>query len=164
MKIRITSVLIAAAVTAAGATTTAVAAQPSGHHEPKIVAAWAAAWSGTDPAALGALFTSNASYTDQGIGVTMTGREQISGWKARTDAGIENVRITVHHAWRSGDHITVEGVYAGHIKGAPKSFAVPVATLLDTNGRQITSDQDFYSLSAVLAQSGLPADWTPAGS
>ncbi|MFE7414511.1 nuclear transport factor 2 family protein [Streptomyces laurentii] len=164
MKIRIASVLIAAAVTA-GAATTAVAAQPSKHHEPKkpeIVAAWAAAWSGTDPAALGALFTPNATYTDQGIGVTMTGRDQISGWKARTDAGIENVKITVKQAWRSGDHITVEGVYAGHIKGAPKSFAVPVVTLLDTHGRKITSDQDFYSLNAVFAQSGLPADWTPS--
>ncbi|MGW4381282.1 nuclear transport factor 2 family protein [Kitasatospora sp. NPDC004531] len=127
----------------------------------RIVAAWAAAWSGTDPTALGALFTSNASYTDQGIGVTMTGREQISGWKARTDAGIENVQVTVHHAWRSGDHITVEGVYAGHIKGAPTPFAVPLATLLDLENGEIARDQDFYSLNAVFAQSGLPADWTP---
>ncbi|MFF0293722.1 hypothetical protein ACFYST_10140 [Kitasatospora sp. NPDC004614] len=74
------------------------------------------------------------------------------------------MQVTVNHASHCGARIAIESVHAGHIKGAPKSFAVPVATLLDTNGRQITSDQDFYSLNAVLAQSGLPADWTPAGS
>ncbi|MEU1784314.1 MULTISPECIES: hypothetical protein [Streptomyces] len=64
-------------------------------------------------------------------------------------------------AHRDGNHITTEAVYAGHIKGAPKPFAVPMATLLDLNGRQITSDQDYYAINRVLAQSGLPADWTP---
>ncbi|MFE7466616.1 nuclear transport factor 2 family protein [Streptomyces sp. NPDC057499] len=130
----------------------------------QIVTAWAAAWSGTDPAALGALFTPNATYIDQGIGVAMVGREQISGWKARTDAGIEDVRVTVNHASYCGDRITVEGVYAGRIKGAPAPFAVPLATLLDLENGEIARDQDFYSLSTVFTQSGLPADWTPATS
>ncbi|MFE7414512.1 nuclear transport factor 2 family protein [Streptomyces laurentii] len=128
----------------------------------QIVTAWAAAWSGTDPAALGALFTPNATYTDQGIGITMTGREQISDWKARTDAKIENVRVTVIRASHCGDRLTVEGVYAGHIKGAPTPFAVPLVTLLDLENGEIARDQDFYSLNAVFAQSGLPADWYPS--
>ncbi|MFE6100806.1 nuclear transport factor 2 family protein [Streptomyces laurentii] len=127
----------------------------------QIVTAWTSAWSGTDPAALGALFTPDATYTDQGIGVTMTGREQISGWKARTDATIEDVRVTAHLASHCGERIAIEGVYAGHIKGAPTPFAVPLVTLLDLENGEIARDQDFYSLNAVFTQSGLPADWAP---
>ncbi|QHA02516.1 nuclear transport factor 2 family protein [Streptomyces broussonetiae] len=158
-----------AAVTALGPTalgptalgTAAFAAQPAGRHVSEVVADWSAAWNGTEPAVLGALFTPDGTYTDQGIGVTFHGRQEIAGWKARTDSLIDNVHVTVHATHRDGCHITVEGAYAGHIKGAPRPFAVPLATLLDTDGRRITADQDFYSLNAVLAQSGLPADWTP---
>ncbi|MEY9932725.1 steroid delta-isomerase-like uncharacterized protein [Catenulispora sp. GP43] len=128
---------------------------------PEIVAAWAAAWNGTDSAALGALFTEDGTYTDLAIGAVMTGREQIAGWKARTDAMIEDVHVTVKSAYRAGGRATIEAVYAGHIKGAPTPFAVQMATLLEISGEQITSDRDYYSLSSVLAQSGLPADWTP---
>lgn len=32
---------------------------------------------------------------------------------------------------------------------------------LEKNHCLITSDEDHYSLAAVLSQSGLPADWTP---
>ncbi|WP_067142447.1 nuclear transport factor 2 family protein [Microtetraspora malaysiensis] len=170
MKIRM---IVAAAVaataavigstTAVQAATTVQAAHQPAKHLPSTVKAWSAAWSGTDPAALGKLFTANGTYTDHAIGATMTGREQIAGWKARTDSMIENVHVTVRAAWRDGGHhITIRGVYAGHIKGAPKPFAVPSVTLLDTDGRRITANQDFYNLADVLAQSGLPADWTPS--
>jgi ketosteroid isomerase-like protein len=128
----------------------------------QIATSWAAAWSGTDPAALGVLFTPNATYIDQGIGFTVTGRDQISGWKARTDSTIEDVRVTVKHISHCGDRITIEGVYAGHIKGAPTPFAVPLVTLLDLENGEIARDQDFYGLNAVFAQSGLPADWYPS--
>jgi ketosteroid isomerase-like protein len=127
----------------------------------EIAIAFAAAWNGTSAEALGALFTSDGTYTDHAINVTMTGQEQISGWKARTDSMIEDVKATVIAAYRAGDRVTIESVYAGHIKGAPKPFAVPMASLLETRGLLVTSNQDFYSLSSVLAQSGLPADWTP---
>ncbi|MGW7425698.1 nuclear transport factor 2 family protein [Streptomyces sp. NPDC054813] len=153
--------LIGATVTTAALGTTAFAAQPAGRHLPRVVTDWSAAWNGTDPDALGSLFTADGTYTDQGIGVTFHGRQEIAGWKARTDSLIENVHVTVRAAHRDGRHITLEGVYAGHIKGAPKPFAVPLATLLNTDGRRIAADQDFYSLGAVLAQSGLPVDWTP---
>lgn len=128
---------------------------------PEIAIAFAAAWNGTPAEALGALFTSDGTYTDHAINVTMTGQEQISGWKVRTDSMIDDVKATVIAAYRAGDRVTIESVYAGHIKGAPKPFAVPMASLLETRGLLVTSNQDFYSLSSVLAQSGLPADWTP---
>jgi hypothetical protein len=96
------------------------------------------------------------------VGITFHGRQEIAGWKAHADDLIADVHVTVRAAYRDGDHIAIEAVYAGHLKGAPEPFAVPMATLLDLNTRhQITSDQDFYNLGAVLAQSGLPADWTP---
>jgi ketosteroid isomerase-like protein len=155
--------LIAAAVVTTLAST-ADAADSGSRHLPKPVAAWADAWNGTDPDALGAAFTADGTYTDQAIGVTMTGTQQISGWKARTDALIDNAHVTVHSAHRDGHFITIEATYAGHIKGAPKPFAVPMATLLTTDGHRISSDRDYYALNAVLAQSGLPADWKPAGS
>ncbi|MGW6692042.1 nuclear transport factor 2 family protein [Streptomyces sp. NPDC054961] len=164
MKIRptraMTTLICATAVTVALGTT-AFAAQPAGRHLPRVVAVWETAWNGGDPSALGALFTPGGSHTDQAIGVTFQGRQEIAGWKARTDSLIDNVHVTVREAHRDGDHITIEAVYAGHLKGAPEPFAVPLATLLRLDGRQIASDQDFYSLNAVLAQSGLPADWTP---
>ncbi|WP_194926142.1 nuclear transport factor 2 family protein [Catenulispora pinisilvae] len=130
---------------------------------PEIAIAWAAAWNGDNADALGALFTTDGTYTDHAIGATMTGQEQISGWKARTDAMIDDAAVKLVTAYRSGNRVTIEAVYAGHIKGAPTPFAVPMATLLDTrDDLLITADRDYYSLAAVLAQSGLPADWTPA--
>ncbi|WP_083974334.1 nuclear transport factor 2 family protein [Kitasatospora mediocidica] len=142
--------------------TTASAAQPGDQPLPEVVTAWADAWNGTDPQALGALFTADGTYTDQAVGVTFHGRQEIAGWKSRADSLIDDVHVIVHAAHRDGDHITVEASYCGRLKGAPQPFAVPMATLLDLGEHhRITSDQDYYSLNAVLAQSGLPADWTP---
>ncbi|MFJ8001213.1 nuclear transport factor 2 family protein [Streptomyces sp. NPDC096310] len=176
--LRTMTTLICAAVATVTLTTTTAGAAPTSpslsasasgkhdlRHQPKIVTDWAAAWNGTEPEALGALFTADADYTDQALGVTLRGRAEISGWKARTNSLIDNARATVRAAHRDGDHITIEAVYSGHIKGAAKPFAVPMAVLLDLDGpRRIASDQDYYSLGAVLAQSGLPADWTPPAS
>lgn len=164
MKLRPTramATLICATAATVAFGTTAFAAQSDVRHLPRVVTEWSTAWNGAEPSALGALFTPDGAYTDQAIGATFRGRQEIAGWKARTDSLIENVHVTVRAAHRDGDHITIEAVYSGHLKGAPKSFAVPLATLLDLDGRRIASDQDFYSLNAVLAQSGLPADWTP---
>jgi hypothetical protein len=159
---RATTALIGATAVCTAFGATASAAQPVEQRLPKVVSAWAAAWKGTDPQALGALFTTDGTYTDQAVGVTFHGRQEIAGWKARADSLIDDVHVIVRAAHRDGDHITIEAVYCGHLKGAPKPFAVPMATLLDLdNGRRITSDQDYYSLNAVLARSGLPAGWTP---
>jgi ketosteroid isomerase-like protein len=159
---RTTTVLIGAAAACAALGTTASAAQPAEQCLPRVVTDWACAWNGTDPQALGNLFTADGTYTDQAVGVTFHGRQEIAGWKSRADDLIDDVHVTVRATYRDGDHITVAAVYAGHLKGAPKPFAVPMAALLHLNTRhQIISDQDYYSLNTVLAQSGLPADWTP---
>ncbi|MBL1095543.1 nuclear transport factor 2 family protein [Streptomyces coffeae] len=160
---RAVTMLTAAAALCATATTTAHAAQDAERRPPRIVNEWARAWNGTDPQALGALFTTDGTYTDEGLGVAFHGRQEISGWKARADNTIDNVHVTVRATHRDGDRITVKAIYAGHLKGAPKPFAVPMTTLLDLDKNHclITSDEDRYSLATVLSQSGLPADWTP---
>ncbi|MFD5513695.1 nuclear transport factor 2 family protein [Streptomyces sp. NPDC127051] len=160
------TVLTAAAALCATTSTAyaAYAAQDTGRRaSPRIVTDWARAWNGTEPQALGALFTADGTYTDEAVGITFRGREEIAGWKARADALIDNVHVTVRATRLDGDRITVRSVYSGHLKGAPKPFAVPMTTLLDLdeNHCRIASDQDHYSLASVLTQSGLPADWTP---
>ncbi|MFE9636427.1 nuclear transport factor 2 family protein [Streptomyces sp. NPDC006463] len=169
--LRAMTVLTAAAalgVTAptASAASAASAAQDGNRRPPRIVTAWASAWNGTAPQALGALFTADGTYTDEAVAVTFRGREEIAGWKARADSLIDNVHVTIGATHLERDRVTVRAVYSGHLKGAPKPFAVPMTTVLDLdeNHCRITSDQDHYSLATVLSQSGLPADWTPPGS
>ncbi|MFJ7591198.1 nuclear transport factor 2 family protein [Streptomyces sp. NPDC097617] len=161
--LRAMTVLTATAVLGATASTAAYAAQSDARRTPGIVSAWARAWNGTEPQALGALFTVDGTYTDEAVSATFRGRKEISGWKARADSLIDNVHVTVRTTRVEGHRVTVRAVYAGHLKGAPKPFAVPMTTVLDLdrNGCRIASDKDHYSLATVLAQSGLPADWTP---
>ncbi|GAA2646557.1 hypothetical protein GCM10010425_65250 [Streptomyces spororaveus] len=165
--LRTLTVVTAAAFLCATATATATAAayavQGTGRPVPGVVAAWARAWNGSDPRALGAVFTADGVYTDEAVGVTFRGRKEIAGWKARADTLIDNVRVSVRDTRLEGDRVTVRAVYSGHLKGAPKPFAVPMTTLLglDRGHCRIAFDQDHYSLAEVLIQSGLPADWTP---
>ncbi|MFD5411932.1 nuclear transport factor 2 family protein [Streptomyces nojiriensis] len=161
--LRTLTVLTAAATLCATAPAAYAAAQDTGRRTPGIAAAWARAWNGTEPQALGALFTADGTYTDEAVGVTFRGRKEIAGWKARADTLIDNVHVTIRTTRLDGDRITVRAVYSGHLKGAPKPFAVPMTTRLDLDSShcRIAFDQDHYSLAAVLAQSGLPADWTP---
>ncbi|KOU38638.1 hypothetical protein ADK53_12060 [Streptomyces sp. WM6373] len=171
--LRAVTVLAAAAalsVTASTVSTAHAASAASTHasqgtdrRTPRIVSAWADAWSGTDPRALGALFTADGTYTDEAVAVTFRGRKEISGWKARADSLIADVHVTVRATRVEGDRVTVRAVYSGHLKGAPRPFAVPMTTVLDLDAHhcRIESDQDHYSLATVLSQSGLPADWTP---
>ncbi|MER5869557.1 nuclear transport factor 2 family protein [Streptomyces sp. NPDC002044] len=162
LPLRTLTVLTAAAALSATAPT-AHATQDTNHHTPGIVTAWARAWNGTDPQALGALFTTDGTYTDEAVAVTFRGRKEIAGWKARADTLIDNVHVTIRTTRLDRNRITVRAVYSGHLKGAPKPFAVPMTTVLDLdkNRCRITSDRDHYSLATVLTQSGLPADWTP---
>ena len=64
------------------------AAQDTGRRTPGIAAAWARAWNGTDPQALGALFTADGTYTDEAVGVTFRGRTG--------DRGVEGPRRHPH--------------------------------------------------------------------
>ncbi|MCX5308141.1 nuclear transport factor 2 family protein [Streptomyces sp. NBC_00160] len=162
----VTAAAFLCATATATATATAAAAyavQGTGRPVPGVVAAWARAWNGSDPRALGAVFTADGVYTDEAVGVTFRGRKEIAGWKARADTLIDNVRVSVRDTRLEGDRVTVRAVYSGHLKGAPKPFAVPMTTLLglDRGHCRIAFDQDHYSLAEVLIQSGLPADWTP---
>jgi limonene-1,2-epoxide hydrolase len=159
---RVLAVLAAAVVgvTALSGSASADQRQP-GHGGPGIVSAWASAWSGTDPQALAKLFTADATYTDFGVNVVSTGRDGVASWKQRTDLLIANVHVTVKESFRGGDHIAVETVYSGQIHGAPAPFAVPATTILELRQGLIVSDRDYYSLATLLAQSGLPATWTP---
>ncbi|MGW6574452.1 nuclear transport factor 2 family protein [Streptomyces sp. NPDC054945] len=154
------AVALAATAPAAHA---AQAAQDTGRRVPAVAAAWADAWNGTEPGALGALFTADGTYTDEAVGMTFRGRAEIAGWKARADTLIDDVHVTIRTTRLDGDRITVRAVYSGHLKGAPQPFAVPMTTELDLdrNHCRIVADQDHYSLATVLARSGLPADWTP---
>jgi hypothetical protein len=127
---------------------------------PKIAWDWAAAWNSSDTTLLAKLFTKNGVYVDYALGKTMTGRDEIIGWKVGTDQRIADVHVTVLNAFESGGHVAIEATYAGHVNGAPKPFAVPITTILDLDHGKIASDHDNYSLSSVLAQSGLPADGT----
>jgi ketosteroid isomerase-like protein len=158
-------VLAVLAVTVLGVTTMIGDAfadhRQSGHGPRDIVAAWASAWSGTDPLALAKLFTSDATYTDFAVNVVSTGRAGVASWKQRTDLLIADVRVTVKESFRSGDHVAIETVYSGHIHGAPAPFAVPTTTILEMRHGLIAADKDYYSIATVLAQSGLPATWTP---
>ncbi|WNV90468.1 nuclear transport factor 2 family protein [Umezawaea sp. Da 62-37] len=153
------TVLIAGVIGAAAMTGSADA--DSARWKPDVVAQWAAAWNGGDPQALAKLFTHDATYTDYGVNKVSTGRDGVAAWKYGTDQLIADVRITVKSSFRGGDRIAVETIYAGHIKGAPTPFAVPTTTILELRGTLISADRDYYSLATLLAQSGLPADWTP---
>ncbi|MEU7605968.1 nuclear transport factor 2 family protein [Streptomyces sp. NPDC041003] len=176
MVVSAAAALCAAAATASAAapvttTTATVSASGSGvpvvrdagRGVPRVVSAWARAWNGGDPQALGALFTADGTYTDEAVGVTFRGRGEIAGWKARADTLIDRVHVTVRAARVQGDRVTVQAVYSGHLRGAPRPFAVAMTTVLglDRGHCRIVFDQDHYSMAEVLSQSGLPADWTP---
>jgi hypothetical protein len=148
--------------------TTALAASNSARSEPQtrtpvIATAWAEAWNGTSPQALADLFTPDGTYTDLAAGASLTGRDQIAGWKSGTDQLIADVHISVTEAFRKGSHVAIESVYSGQIYGAPHAFSVPETTILEMDGKLIASDKDYYNLGTVLTQSGLPLTWTPPG-
>jgi uncharacterized protein (TIGR02246 family) len=130
---------------------------------PAIATEWAAAWNGTSPQALANLFTPDATYTDLAAGASLTGQDQIAGWKSGTDQLIANVHISITEAFRSGDHVAIETVYSGQINGAPHPFSVQATTILEMDGKLIASDRDYYNLATLLTQSGLPLTWTPPG-
>jgi hypothetical protein len=143
-------------------TTTTEQTDRGTRNEPTIARDWAIAWNSTNTTLLAKLFTANGVYTDYALGKTMIGHEEITGWKVGTDERIADVHVTILNAFQSGDHVAIEATYAGHVNGAPTPFAVPITTILDLDHGKIASNHDNYSLSSVLAQSGLPADTTSA--
>lgn len=166
-KILIAAVSAAAAVlmiltASTGASGTQPAPEPAEHRsQPDLAQAFADAWNTSDQQALPALFTEDATYTDRGVGKVSDGREGVTQWRALTGQLIDDVHVEVVGAFRSGDHIAVETVYSGHIKGAPHGFAVPAASIINLRGNKIVNNTDYYNLADLLQQSELPPTWTP---
>lgn len=128
-----------------------------------VAAEWAAAWNSADSAGLGRLFVHDGTYADLAIGKVFTGPEEIGGFKAGSDALIADLHLEVLNAFGDGSQVAIESLYSGHFRGAPRPFAVRGTTTLRMSGALIVANTDNYSVATLLAQSGLPADWTPTG-
>ena len=151
-------VSVVGALTGYAATASPAAPQDT---TPTIARAWVRAWNGDDPAALGALFTSDARYRDVGVLKTSIGPAAITAWKAGTNQLISGATFTLDHAFEDGDSVAIVGTYRGRISGATSGFEVPMTTVLRVRGSHIAADTDYYNLADLLRQSGLPATWTP---
>ena len=152
--------VVCVAITTTGACSTAVG-PPDGHVVPPIASAWVTGWRNNATHGLAALFTEDATYTDQGVGKVSHGRDGVAAWQQNTYKLIPDANIELTDAFRNGDRVSIEGTYTGQIQGAPRPFALPLATVLQLRGNQIVSDTDYYNLADLLRESGLPPTWTP---
>ncbi|GIJ49966.1 hypothetical protein Val02_68520 [Virgisporangium aliadipatigenens] len=130
---------------------------------PAIGRRWAAAWMTTDTRDLARLYTRDAVYTDRALNLVFHGREGVVEWETGSHQLVGNLGFEVTGGFRGSDGVVVEGVFTGHIVGAPRPFAVPTVTVLRLRGDLIRSSSDYYNRGEILSDSGLPADWTPTG-
>lgn len=140
-------------------------AQTSGKRDqvPAIGRRWAAAWVTTDTRDLARLYTEDAVYTDRALDLVFHGRDGVTEWETGSHQLIDDLAFEVTGGVRGRDEVVVEGVFSGHIVGAPRPFAVPAVTVLRLRGNLIRSSADYYNRGEILSDSGLPADWTPTG-
>ncbi|MCM4079250.1 nuclear transport factor 2 family protein [Paractinoplanes hotanensis] len=131
---------------------------------PAIVRRWAAAWRTTDTRDLARLYTKDAVYTDRALNLVFRGREGVTEWETGSHQLVGDLGFEVTGGFRGRDEAVVEGVFSGHIVGAPRPFAVPAVTVLRLRGDLIRASDDYYNRGEILSDSGLPADWTPPGS
>ncbi|MGW9453402.1 DEAD/DEAH box helicase family protein [Streptomyces sp. NPDC055632] len=75
---------------------------------------------------------------------------------------LQGARGTIVSATGSGKTVTAAACALESFADDRILVTVPIAALLNLDHGQIDREQDYYSLSTVLSQSGLPADWTPA--
>ncbi|PWK34620.1 nuclear transport factor 2 family protein [Actinoplanes xinjiangensis] len=130
---------------------------------PAIGRRWAAAWATTDTGDLARLYTRDAVYTDRALSLVFHGREGVKEWETGSHQLIDDLGFEVTGGFGGRDEVVVEGVFSGHIVGAPRPFAVPAVTVLRLRGNLIQSSNDYYNRGEILSDSGLPADWTPTG-
>ncbi|GAA2845993.1 hypothetical protein Acy02nite_47730 [Actinoplanes cyaneus] len=130
---------------------------------PTIGRRWAAAWETTDTRDLARLYTKDAVYTDRALDLVFQGREGVTEWETGSHQLITDFGFDVTGGFGGRDEVVVEGVFSGHIVGAPRPFAVPAVTVLRLRGNLIRSSSDYYNRGEILSDSGLPADWTPTG-
>ncbi|MEU1923066.1 nuclear transport factor 2 family protein [Streptomyces albogriseolus] len=131
---------------------------------PAVGRRWAAAWTTGDTRDLARLYTRDAVYTDRALNLVFRGSKGVEEWETGSRQLIENLKFEATGGFRGGDGVVVEGVFSGHIVGAPRPFAVPLVTVLRLRGNLIQSSNDYYNRGEILSESGLPADWTPPGS
>jgi ketosteroid isomerase-like protein len=140
--------------------------QPHRHTKdqvPAIGRRWAAAWMTADTRDLARLYTKDAVYTDQALHLVFRGRDGVTEWETGSHQLVGDLGYEVTGGVRGHDEVVVEGVFSGHIAGAPRPFAVPAVTVLRLRGNLIRSSRDYYNRGEILSDSGLPADWTPNG-
>jgi hypothetical protein len=130
---------------------------------PAIGRRWAAAWTTTDTSDLARLYTRDAVYTDRTLSLVFRGREGVTEWETGSHQLIDDLGFEVTGGFGGRGEVVVEGVFSGHIVGAPRPFAVPAVTVLRLRGNLIQSSNDYYNRGEILTDSGLPADWTPTG-
>ncbi|MFF0373619.1 nuclear transport factor 2 family protein [Actinoplanes missouriensis] len=144
-------------------TAPAAATRQGAEQVPAIGRRWAAAWLTTDTRDLARLYTKDAVYTDRALGLVFHGRDGVTEWETGSHQLIDGLRFEVTGGFGGRDEAVVQGVFSGHIVGAPRPFAVPAATVLRLRGGLIRSSEDYYNRGEILSDSGLPTDWTPAG-
>lgn len=159
----VVSAVAAAAAFLAGIAAPSAASPKEHDHVPSIARRWAAAWVTTDTGDLARLYTRDAVYTDRALGLVFRGRAGVTEWETGSHQLIGDFGYEVTGGFRAGDEAVIEGVFSGHIVGAPRPFAVPSVTLLRLRGNLIRSSDDYYNRGEILSDSGLPADWTPPG-
>ncbi|MGC0377663.1 nuclear transport factor 2 family protein [Streptomyces sp. SAI-229] len=130
---------------------------------PEIGRRWAAAWASADTRDLARLYTRDAVYTDRALDLVFHGRDGVAEWETGSHQLIGDLEFKATGGFRGRDGVVVEGVFSGHIAGAPRPFAVPLVTVLRMRGDLIQSSDDYYNRGEILSESGLPADWTPTG-
>ena len=135
---------------------TAPSAPSSSTATPRIARAWVEAWTGDDPAALGALFTEDATYRDTAVMKSSRGRAAITAWKRGTGELIPGASFRLDHAFRQAESAATVGTYSGRIVSAPEAFSVPMVAVLQLHGARVVTDTNYYNLTEVLRQSGLP--------
>jgi hypothetical protein len=130
---------------------------------PAIGRRWAAAWTTADTRDLARLYTNDAVYTDLALDLVFHGRKGVTEWETGSHQLVKKLKFEATSGFRGRDEVVVEGVFSGHIVGAPRPFAVPAVTVLRLRGNLIQSSGDYYNRGEILRDSGLPADWTPTG-
>ncbi|MCU1686279.1 MAG: hypothetical protein JWQ81_7018 [Amycolatopsis sp.] len=143
----------------AAAQQTDTANQAGRRRLPAIAIAWEAAWASSDTQRLATLFTTTgARYTDHAFDRTNTGRDGIAGWSSSTKYFVHNASLKVTNAFAGGDQVEISWTFSGQLRDAPTLFSVPAVAVLHLCGNKILTDDDFYNMKDVLAQSGLPAE------
>lgn len=130
---------------------------------PEISRRWAAAWTTGNPGNVARLYTKDAVYSDLALGLVFQGREGVKEWETGSHQLVQNLKFEATGGFQGKDGAVVEGIFSGHITGAPRPFAVPAVSVLRLRGDLIRSSNDYYNRDDILKQSGLPADWTPYG-